>query len=105
MNTSYYGSKSKVIKNRAYGYQERPSGYVNADYISMTIPYAAGSLMSTIDDLLSWNTAIRNHKLISKENGIVFSRVRKDNKIILFLNFCRMFILLRECLCTLKMKR
>lgn len=68
MNSSHYGSKSKIIKNRAYGYQERENEYRNADYISMTIPYAAGSIMSTVDDLLKWNTAIRNHKLISKES-------------------------------------
>ncbi len=68
MKNSYYGSKSLLIKNRAYGYQERESGYVNADYISMNIPHAAGSLMSTVDDLYTWNTAIRNHKLISKES-------------------------------------
>lgn len=68
MNTSYYGSKSKIIKNRAYGYQQSENGYVNADYISMTIPYAAGSIMSTVDDLLKWNTAVRNHELISKKS-------------------------------------
>lgn len=68
MKSSYYGSKSRVIKNRAYGYQESESGYVNADYISMTIPYAAGSIMSTVDDLFTWNKAIRNHELISKES-------------------------------------
>jgi CubicO group peptidase (beta-lactamase class C family) len=68
MKNSYYGSQSRVIKNRAYGYQQREKGFVNADYISMTIPYAAGSLMSTVDDLYKWNTAIRNHKLISKES-------------------------------------
>lgn len=68
MNNSYYGSKSALIENRANGYQQGESGYVNANYISMTIPYAAGSLMSTVDDLFIWNSAIRAHKLISKES-------------------------------------
>ncbi|EDP95457.1 serine hydrolase [Kordia algicida OT-1] len=68
MNTSHYGSKSKIIKNRAYGYQQSENGYANADYISMTIPYAAGSIMSTVDDLLKWNTAVQNHELISKKS-------------------------------------
>jgi CubicO group peptidase (beta-lactamase class C family) len=67
MKNTYYGSQSKIIKNRASGYQQRDDNYVNAAYISMTIPYAAGSLMSTVDDLYIWNTAIRKHKLISKE--------------------------------------
>lgn len=68
MKNSYYGSKSRIIKNRAAGYQKRNDGFVNADYISMTIPYAAGSLMSTVDDMLKWQTAIRNNTLISKES-------------------------------------
>lgn len=68
MKNSQYGSKSRLIKNRAYGYQQRETGFANAAYISMNIPYAAGSLMSTVDDLFTWNTAIRNHNLISKES-------------------------------------
>ncbi|WP_298519912.1 serine hydrolase [uncultured Kordia sp.] len=80
MKSSYYGSKSQLIKNRAYGYQDRNEKYVNADYISMTIPYAAGSLMSTVDDLFTWNTAIRNHKLISKESTEkAFTNYKIDN--------------------------
>ena len=66
MKNSHYGSHSKVIKNRAYGYQDR-DGYINADYLSMTLPYAAGSLMSNIDDLLIWQKALNTNQLISKE--------------------------------------
>lgn len=65
MKNSHYGSHSKIIKNRAYGYQDK-GGYVNADYLSMTLPYAAGSLMSNIDDLLIWQKALNTHQLISK---------------------------------------
>lgn len=65
MTNSYYGNHQKLIKNRAYGYQDR-EGYVNADYLSMTLPYAAGSLMSNVDDLLKWQKALNTHQLISK---------------------------------------
>jgi CubicO group peptidase (beta-lactamase class C family) len=68
MDNSYYGSKRKTIKNRAYGYQKQDDAFVNPQYLSMTAPYAAGSIMSTVDDLLSWNTALHNHKLVSVEN-------------------------------------
>mgnify|MGYP000247624911 CR=1 FL=1 len=57
MSSSYYGSHSKLIKNRASGYQKRGE-YSNAVYISLTLPYAAGSIMSTVDDMLKWQTAI-----------------------------------------------
>ena len=83
MTNSYYGSHSKVIKNRAYGYSDR-DGYVNADYLSMTLPYAAGSLMSNVDDLLKWQKALNTYQLISKatyEKAINGSTLNSGEKI------------------------
>lgn len=68
MNASYYGSMKKIIPNRASGYTPNEEGVVNANYLSLTLPYAAGSIMSTVDDLLLWQNAIRTHKLITKES-------------------------------------
>ena len=68
MTSSYYGSNGELIKNRASGYKQDNNGYTNSDYLSMTLPYAAGSLMSTIDDLLKWQNAIRDNKIISSES-------------------------------------
>ncbi|QHI38794.1 Penicillin-binding protein 4* [Kordia antarctica] len=67
MNNSLYGSKYTIVKNRAAGYQKQET-YLNADYISMNIPYAAGSIMSTVDDMYLWHKAVRNNALISKES-------------------------------------
>lgn len=66
MTSSYYGSMKKVIPNRASGYSPGPDGITNANYLSLTLPYAAGSIMSTPEDLLKWQNAIRTHQLISK---------------------------------------
>ncbi len=66
MANSYYGNNSRIIPNRAHGYQLKDSAYENADYLSMSLPYAAGSLMSTVDDMLLWNQAIHNNTLITK---------------------------------------
>lgn len=68
MKNSYYGSNNKIIPNRANGYQRNESGYQNAEYISMTIPYAAGSLMSTVDDMFVWSKAIHHNTLISEKS-------------------------------------
>lgn len=68
MQNSYYGSKTKFIKNRASGYMPSENGYRNANYISMTLPYAAGSLMSCVDDMLLWHKAIHNNTLITAES-------------------------------------
>jgi CubicO group peptidase (beta-lactamase class C family) len=67
MNNSYYGSESRVIKNRAKGYKKTGNDFSNSDYISMTLPYAAGSLLSTVEDLWKWNKALYTYKLINKE--------------------------------------
>ncbi len=66
MQSSYYGHKSENILNRTKGYSQKNGAYEDAELISMTIPYAAGSLMSTSSDLLKWNNALINNTLISK---------------------------------------
>jgi len=64
-NTSF-GSMSRIIPNRARGYQKTDT-FVNAEYLSLTQPYSAGSIMSTVDDLLAWNIALHAGKVIRKE--------------------------------------
>jgi len=79
MHHTFYGSHSKIIKNRAYGYQKR-GDYKNADYLSFTQPYAAGALMSTVEDLLIWNRAIRSNKLVKKESiDLAFTNYELNN--------------------------
>ncbi len=68
MTNSYYGSMKQLIPNRANGYSETESGYRNANYLSLTLPYAAGSIMSTTDDLLKWQNAISANTLIKRSS-------------------------------------
>lgn len=67
MKNSLYGSNSKLIPNRAQGYEPGPTGIQNATYLSMTLPYAAGSLMSTVNDCYIWNKALNEGKIIKRE--------------------------------------
>jgi CubicO group peptidase (beta-lactamase class C family) len=66
MTASQFASHRKVIQKRASGYQKR-TGYLNARQISFSIPYASGSLMSSIDDMYAWQEAMNNNKLINNE--------------------------------------
>ncbi|MEM1338197.1 MAG: serine hydrolase [Bacteroidota bacterium] len=66
MTNSYYGSTSRIIKDRASGYNKRGTELLNADYISMTQPYASGSLVSTVDDLYKWCSAVMRDEVIRK---------------------------------------
>ena len=65
MNHSYYMSNEPIIPKRASGYGRTEQGFRNAAYLSMTQPYAAGSLGSTVDDLVLWADAVRQHRLVS----------------------------------------
>ncbi|QKZ13495.1 serine hydrolase [Spirosoma sp. KUDC1026] len=83
MTNSYYGDNAKLIKNRAAGYQEGKNGINNADYLSMTQPYAAGSIQSTVGDLWKWHQAVHSYKLVKKETlDKAFTRYRlSDGKL------------------------
>lgn len=75
MNNSGFDHHATILKKRAAGYEKNGSNYRNAAYIDMSIPYAAGSLYSTADDLLVWDQALTNGDLLSKENHtIMFSQ-------------------------------
>jgi CubicO group peptidase (beta-lactamase class C family) len=67
MKHSYYGNTERIIPRRIPGYQMGKDGFVNAPYLSMTQPYAAGSLLSSVDDLAIWNDAVFSGKLLKKE--------------------------------------
>jgi CubicO group peptidase (beta-lactamase class C family) len=67
MKSSYYGSRSRIIPNRAMGYQKSKE-FQNAEYLSHTQPFAAGSIMSTVDDLFTWHQAVQANKLVKKES-------------------------------------
>ena len=65
MKDSGYDSNSAVIARRAAGYAPGPNGPVNAGFIHMSVPYAAGSLYSTTEDLLRWEQGLFGGKLLS----------------------------------------
>lgn len=79
MTSTYYASHQKVIKNRASGYHDR-DGYVNVDYISFTLPYSSGSIMSTVDDMLKWQNGMDKNSLINeKTKQSIFTNYKLDN--------------------------
>jgi CubicO group peptidase (beta-lactamase class C family) len=67
MSASQYASHREVIHNRASGYDEKEA-YVNTRYISFSLPYSSGSLMSSVGDMFIWQEAIKNNILISPES-------------------------------------
>lgn len=79
MLSSQYSSHRGVVKNRAYGYHNR-NGFINKRYISHSLPYASGSLMSTVDDMLIWQNAIKNNLLLNKKTtDKIFTNYKLNN--------------------------
>jgi CubicO group peptidase (beta-lactamase class C family) len=68
MKDSGYDHEETVIERRAGAYQNTAVGVTrNAPYLDMSIPYAAGSLYSTVQDLYKWDHALYTDKLLSAE--------------------------------------
>ncbi len=65
MRDSGYDSPGPIIMHRASGYERRDETWHNAPYISMTVPFAAGGLYSTVGDLLTWDQALYAHQALS----------------------------------------
>jgi CubicO group peptidase (beta-lactamase class C family) len=64
MKDSGYDHYGDILPKRASGYQQDLAGVVNAPYLDMALPYAAGSLYSTVEDLYKWDQALYTDKLV-----------------------------------------
>lgn len=67
MKNSGYDRFDTLLKKRATGYQKSADGYVNAPYLDMSIPYSAGSLYSTVEDLYLWDQALYSDSLLNAQ--------------------------------------
>lgn len=79
MSNSYYCSESKTIKNRAHGYDMGDKTLARAGYLDHTWPYAAGSLCSTVEDLVAWNLALHHGKILNETSYSEFLKVEQLN--------------------------
>jgi len=69
MEHSGYDGASDIIKERASGYQIIDGHLANADFIDMSIPFSAGGIYSTVEDMYRWNEALtEDGKLLSVES-------------------------------------
>jgi len=65
LHDTRYGHQEELVRGRVKGYVKGPSGWINAPYLSLTQPFAAGALMSTVDDLARWSDALEAGRVIS----------------------------------------
>lgn len=60
-----------VVLGRASGYSligGAPGRFRNADFTDMSVPYAAGALRSTVEDVSRWNSALFGGELLKPES-------------------------------------
>ena len=67
MTGSGYDLHDALIEKRASAYDARLDGYRNSAYLDMSLPYAAGSLYSTVEDLYTWDRALAAGNVLSPE--------------------------------------
>lgn len=79
MTNSGYDRPAPVLPKRACGYVKTVAGYENAAYLDTSIPYAAGALYSTVEDLFLFDQALYADKLIPKAaRDLMFTPVMSD---------------------------
>ncbi|MBK9317251.1 MAG: serine hydrolase [Acidobacteria bacterium] len=67
MKQTFYDNTARVIPRRITGYSKSGANWVNSDYLSMSWPHAAGSIISSVDDLAKWDAALYTDKLVKQE--------------------------------------
>lgn len=64
MTSTGFDVSETILPKRAAGYSRDKGKIGNTAYLSMTEPFSAGSLYSTVDDLLIWDRALQAGKLL-----------------------------------------
>lgn len=70
---TYYCDLDRVLPGRAPGYDRDSTGWHRATYLSMTQPYSAGALCSTVDDLARWNALLAGGNVVSRASYLLMT--------------------------------
>jgi CubicO group peptidase (beta-lactamase class C family) len=65
---SFFDLGNNLIPNRVNGYRQESTAYINADFWSPSLAYAAGGLLSNTEDLYNWFKGLLSYKIIKKES-------------------------------------
>lgn len=64
MRDTGYDWPTPLLARRASGYARKENVLVNASHLDMQQPYSAGSLYSTVEDLLKWDQALYTDRVL-----------------------------------------
>jgi CubicO group peptidase (beta-lactamase class C family) len=66
MRDTGYDEPARILPLRASGYSRQGTSLINAPYLDMVQPFAAGALYSTVEDLLKWDQALYSDRLLPR---------------------------------------
>ncbi|WP_406242436.1 serine hydrolase domain-containing protein [Tissierella carlieri] len=67
LNTGIDDEK-KIVENKASGYYLNGNDLIHCNYINMNLILSSGAMYSTVGDLLTWDQALNNNKLLSRKS-------------------------------------
>ena len=74
-----YDRSDVILPRRAAGYARSGEAITNAAYLDMGQPYSAGSLYSTVEDLLKWDQALYGDRLLpAAAKAAMFTPFKND---------------------------
>jgi len=73
LSQTYYCSEKPIIKHRAQGYDLSERQLVNTEYLSMTQPFSAGALCSTVGDLVAWQRALVGGRVVKPTSYVAMT--------------------------------
>lgn len=65
MTNSGYEHSDKTYENKAKGYVNNLNDFQPAKFLDMSIPFSAGSLFSTVEDMYKWDRALYTEKVLT----------------------------------------
>ena len=79
MKDTGYDWSEPLLPRRASGYTKQGDTLVNSKPLDMQQPYAAGSLYSTVEDLLIWDQALYTDRVLTEAARTAMFTPFKDN--------------------------
>ena len=73
LTQTYYCSQKPIIKYRAQGYDMSQRQLTNTEYLSMTQPFSAGALCSTVGDLVAWQHALVSGRIVKQGSYVAMT--------------------------------
>jgi CubicO group peptidase (beta-lactamase class C family) len=79
MDRTYYGDWRDVIDGRVEGYAITPDGYRNAPVLEAEIPFSAGALVSTVQDIQTYIDAVHRRNVFGDAvRDILYTRAELE---------------------------